>query len=346
MQIWTTFCPSKISWELTYIETKGDKPSSDWQKNRKLIEESLHLLKQSGIAGIRLVIYPAESTQDGQTFNWTAIETMLSLCQKEKLLVDLCIGPFQYPNFPGIYLPLQLLPIASVHDKDLDTNPTLASYGKTFLQKQMKQFATDKRIHGFHFANEWPDKQRVSGRQAIRIGISEKFMLEASTLLKNMTTKPIILNTNIDASDKSKLTNTFTNILTILGSQGCLGFDVYPSQETWRKTPFQKMYRIFESYHHSFTWSQKKFAPCEMSFVEVEAQPWGNGQSWYQLISKAPNPQKSVLSYSSDSLDKTFKNYIRNTHCKRISLWGSDFWLSSKKMGIDWPLAQIKSITE
>lgn len=343
--IWTTFCPTKISWELTYVETQGKKASGDWQKHIHMIEESLSLLKDAGIDGMRLVIFPSELTQDGKKFNWMPIKKMLEVCENKKILVDLCIGPFQYPNYPGIYLPPQLLSEIPTNEKYIDTNQMLATYGIEFLQQQLQLFAKDKRIHGFHFANEWPDMQRVSGKESIRIGISKKFMIEAAQLLKKITNKPITLNTNIDASSKQLLANTFTNILTILGSQGKLGFDIYPSQETWRKNPLHKLLRFFEPYHRSFSWSQNKFAPCEITFVEVEAQPWGNGQAWFQLIQAEPDPNKIIRGYSPHSLKKTWKKYITSTTCKTVSLWGADFWLSAQKMGVTWPLEQVHKIS-
>lgn len=344
MNIWTTFCPGKISWELTYIETKGKSPSNNWYKYRKIIDESLQTLKDAGIVGIRLVIYPSEITQDGKEYNWKPLETILTFCEKRELAVDLCIGPFQYPNYPGIYLPPALLQHIPTTEQYLDSNQTLAAYGLEFLKQQVSVFSNHKRIHGFHLANEWPDMQRVAGKESIRIGVSEKFMIHAASTLKQMTTKPILLNTNIDAGNTAKLTNTFTNILTIMGPQVKLGFDIYPSQETWLKTPLQKLTRLFQPYPHSFSRSQERFAPCEMIFVEVEAQPWGNGQAWFHLIKKAEDAQYKVLTYSRDSLQKTWKKHIAGTSCQTVSLWGADFWLSAKKMGITWPLEEVQKI--
>lgn len=344
MHVWTTFCPSKICWELTYIETKGKKATGNWLNNLILIENSLKLLKTHGITGIRLVIYPSEITRDGKRFDWEPIHTILKLCAKHTMAVDLCVGPFQFPNYPGIYLPVQLVSeIPS--SKFLDTNPVLKEFGLSFLKQQMEQFAQDKRLHGFHLANEWPDMQRVSGKESIRIGVSETYMLECAKLLKKFTTKPIVLNTNIDASFRYVLSNKFTKILTILGPQGSLGFDIYPSQETWEKAPLQKFFRLFQPYPHAFAWSQKKFSPCEMTFVEVEAQPWGNGQSWYQLIKAESHPNQGVRGYFPDSLQQTWQNHITNTSCNRVSLWGADFWLSTYTMGITWPMQAVKNLS-
>jgi hypothetical protein len=338
--IWTTFCPGKICWELTYAQTKGKAPTSDWLKHAKLIEQSLHTLKNVGIAGIRLVIFPSEVTNDGKKFDWTAIDTILKLCIQRKIEVILCIGPFQYPNYPGIYLPPGILREVFVSDNALDTNPLIKRFGIHFLKLQLERYGKSKDILGFHFANEWPDRQAISGKEKIRQVISEDFMTTVASLLAVGTDKPIFLNTNIDASDKKKITNTFTNILTILKEQVLLGFDIYPSQETWRKVPLQKLKRLFEPYYRSFN----RIKNCKTYFAEVEAQPWGDGRSWFQIIQSENKPQKSILSYSRSSLLHTKKKYLSRTHCNMVSLWGADFWLTAKALGVSWPLEKIKTI--
>ncbi len=84
--IWTTFCPGKIVWELTAVRGKGMGATNDWMHEKALVERSLKLLKNSGISGIRLVIYPSEITENGKAFNWKPIDTMLALSQKHQLL--------------------------------------------------------------------------------------------------------------------------------------------------------------------------------------------------------------------------------------------------------------------
>jgi hypothetical protein len=342
MNIWTTFCPQKTSWELTYAETKGAGPKSDWISNLDLIEESLRKLKNAGIHGIRLVVYPSEITKDGKSFNWKPIDIMLEKCKKHKIQVDLCIGPFQYPHYPGIYLPEKMLSYVFDNKRCLDTEPKLWKYGMDFLKEQIARYGNDKRIHGFHLANEWPDPQKIKDREKIKSCVSMAFMLEAVRYVKENTTKPILLNTNIDVSEKRKLRMTFAELLSLLGEQGKLGFDVYPSQFTWKKYPLRKLLFLFYPYSRYFKSAKKRFAKCEFYFCEVEAQPWGGGQSWYQLLLQEKEPEKKVMQYSRDSLKKTWNTYIRGTYCKNVSLWGAEFWLVADRMGITWPLDQIR----
>lgn len=342
MTFWTTFTPGKVSWELTTIQTRAKGGDSNWMRHLDIIEASLKKLKANGIAGIRLVIYPYELTEDGKKFDWKPLETMLTLCKKHKLGVEWCIGPFQYPNYPGIYFPKPLLRHVFNNTRMLDTQPQLREFGTMYLEKQLERYGDDDRIRGFHFANEWPDIQHVQGKESVRTGVSPAYMLEAAKYIKEHTDKPISFNTNIDASDKRKIDNVFGELFDGLGNRARLGFDIYPSQETWRKAFLQKLRRIFEPYQKSYQWSCNRFPQCEMFFCEVEAQPWGSGQSWYKMINDEPNPQEKVLLYAKESLPKTMKKYIKPTTTKEVSLWGGDFWLSADAMGVKWPLEQVK----
>lgn len=346
MTFWTTFTPGKVSWELTTIATNAKAGDSRWMLHLDIIEQSLKKLKSVGIEGIRLVIYPYELTDDGKKFDWKPLETMLNLCQKQKLAVEWCIGPFQYPNYPGIYLPKPLLKDVFNNTRSLDTTPILKEFGEMYLEKQLRLYGEDDRIRGFHFANEWPDMQRVHGKESVRTGISTAFMLDAAKSLKEHTDKPISFNTNIDASDKRKLDRVFGELLVLLEDRARLGFDVYPSQETWRKAFLQKLRRIIEPYQKSYQWSCKRFPLCEMFFCEVEAQPWGSGQSWYRMINEEENPQEKILKYSKDSLPKTMKQFIVPTRTSEVSLWGADFWLAADAMDVKWPLEQVRNLTK
>lgn len=229
--------------------------------------------------------------------------------------------------------------------RSLDTSPILRDFGDMYLEKQLEKYGRDKRIRGFHFANEWPDMQRVGGKESVRSGVSHAYMLDAAKYIKEHTDKQISMNTNIDASDKKKLSGTFGELFALLENRARLGFDVYPSQETWRKAFWQKLKRFFEPYQKSYQWCDNRFPNCELFFCEVEAQPWGNGWSWYRIINAAENPHEKVLQYANDSLPKTMKKYILPTKTKEVSLWGAEFWLSADAMGITWPLGQISDIT-
>jgi hypothetical protein len=83
-----------------------------------------------------------------------------------------------------------------------------------------------------------------------------------------------------------------------------------------------------------------------MYFCEVEAQPWGSGQSWFKMISDEPNPQEKVLLFTNHSLQDTFKKYLKPSEPPIVSLWGADFWLSAKAMNVNWPLEQVTALAK
>lgn len=346
MNLWTTFTPRKVVWELTFIKTKGNAPSYDWLENLDIIFFSLRGLKSAGIAGIRLVIYPSEITNDGKEFKWRPIETMLDLCSQEGLAVDLCIGPYQYPNYPGIYLPTELIKQLNSDLRQIDENPFFYNYGLEFLKKQIARFGDDKRVSGFHLANEWPDRQKVEGKRELKTGVSIKFMLDAAGLLKSMTRKPISLNTNINIYDFKKINSVFGDMLMILSKQGKLGFDIYPTQDKWKKNPLQSMRNKITNFPKAFKKLQSNYPETEIYFAEIEAQPWGSGQSWYRMISVEETPGVKVLNYFNDSLEKTFEKYILGSGCKTVSLWGCDFWLAAEMMGTLWPIKNIRDLSK
>ena len=346
MTYWTTFTPQKVSWELTTVLTQAKGGTGQWRTQLPLIKKALKHLSGAGISGIRLVIFPEEVTDDGKTFQWDAIDIMLDLCRKEQLKVDLCLGPYQYPNYPGIYLPAGLLQYVYDNGNSLDTQEPLLEYGKLFLDKQLERYGEDKRIRGFHFANEWPDRQHVQRKERVKSFVSTNFMLWAGQFIASHTDKIISLNTNIDAGDKRKINNTFGQLLQLLGEQGRLGFDIYPSQETWRKAFITKLQRLIEPYHESYRYNCSRFSQCELYFCEVEAQPWGSGQSWYRMILEEENPNTKVLQFRRNSLLRTYDNYLRKSRPLEVSLWGADFWLSANLMDITWPLEQVKALSK
>ena len=346
MKLFTTFAPRKVSWELTYIQTNGKSPTGLWLNNQSLIRESLQKLKKAGISGIRLVVFPDEITRNGKNFDWKPVDIMLKFCASEHLEVQLCIGPFQYPHYPGIYLPHDLLEYVFNSPRSLDTTPIIREYGREFLEKQMEKYGRDKRIAGFHLANEWPDRQRVAHRESFKTWVSEDFMVKAAEFLKKHTEKPIFLNTNIDAADKYKLVHTFKLLIDALGGQMNLGFDIYPSQETWKNVPLQKLRRLIRPYHKSYKWVDAYLTTCTLYFAEVEAQPWGNGSAWQRIIQNSSDPHMQILQYSRNSLPVTWQKHIASSGCEIVSLWGSDFWLAASEMGINWPLSQIATLKE
>lgn len=338
MKIWTTYCPQKVAWELTYRKTNGDLPTGDWQKHKSIIRDSLILLKDHGISGIRLVIFPYEVT-DGTTCDFSPVEYMLELCQSIGLEVDFCIGPFQYPHYPGVRLPYPLTQkIANIHPV-IDADVFFWKFGMEWLDLQLKRYGKDTRIRGFYLGNEWPDAQRIERREHVITTISESFMMQAVLILKDMTDKPIFFNTNIDASFTRKVRGIFSEFFAELGKQSRLGWDVYPSQEDWK---VRLLHKVFP-WDKAVTSLTSLISRDQMLFTELEGQPWGGGKAWEYYIKRELDPQYKVLQYSQHSLPDSWKRYVIPSKIKEVNIWGSDFWLVAFAAGITWPLEQIKA---
>lgn len=344
MEIWTTFFPKKVAWEITSAMANGEGGSSDWLKHEAIINEALQTLKKAGIKGVRLIIIPTELTTDGKQYDWSPVEKALSLCHKHKLAVDFCLGPFQYAHYPGIRLPQMLQRDVNEGLAFLDTNPKLREYGLRFLELQLKRYSRDARIRGFYLGNEWPDRNIVE-RTTIKIGVSRGFMAESASIAKDATVKPILFNTNIDPASQRRLFEVFQPFHEILGKQMRLGFDPYPSRERWDVTPLVKMKRFVKSYSACVENVCSVFDKSQLFFAEVEAQPWGHGESWYRLIKESKNPNEKIYNFHKDDLKKTFAKYISPTGIQEVSLWSPEFWLVAQFMGIAWPLEEVKKLS-
>lgn len=344
MEIWTTFFPKKVAWELTHAISDGNGGTSEWLQHISLIDTALGDLKNAGIRGVRLIITPGELTDDGEHFNWMPVEKALTLCSRHLLQVDYCLGPFQYAHFPGIRLPSQLVTKADAQNTYLDDSPEIREYGMRFLQLQLERYGVDKRIRGFYLGNEWPDQNRVEGKTTLHAGVSRNFMLAAIKEIKKGTKKSIAFNTNIDPSSSKKLYSVFRPFSDLLGTQMRLGFDPYPSRERWNVTPLVKLRRFFAAYTSCMEDLCEVFEKKQLFFAEVEAQPWGHGESWYTLIKESPSPQEKIYDFHKDDLRRTFSRYILPTGITEVSLWSPEFWLVAKYMGINWPLEEVKRV--
>lgn len=330
MEYWFNFCPRKLYWELTFAKTKGKNPTGDWMREPEVLEESLKQLKVWNISGIRLIVYPSEITEDGIDFNWRPIDKVITYCEQVGLKIDFCLGPFQYPHYPGIFLPKKLLYHLTEGFKFLDNDPALKDYALYFLQKQLERYGNNKQINGFYLGNEWPDFQKIETRRELRVGVSESFMIEAAKLIKNGTNKNVILNTNIDAIEYGKMKKTFGKILAILKENAVIGLDIYPSQEKWKNVPKIKLLRNIFPYRKSTFRLSEKLKPAKLIFSEIEAQPWGSGKSWFTMI----NEDKELIDKTLTDLKETLNEKIIPSKIEKATLWSSEFWLVAKEMGL------------
>ncbi|MGH7246247.1 MAG: hypothetical protein ACREGI_04940, partial [Candidatus Levyibacteriota bacterium] len=66
----------------------------DWIAHQDIMKEDIATLAQHGIKAARLAILPFEITQDGQNFEFTPVDTALTIMHEKGMTADLCLGPF------------------------------------------------------------------------------------------------------------------------------------------------------------------------------------------------------------------------------------------------------------
>ena len=336
---WANFCPKKLYWEFSQLEQHASLPS-EWWKEPQLFIEALTLLAQHSIEGIRLNIFNAELTEDGETINWTPIDVALEVCQQLDLKVHLCIGPYQYPLYPGIRLPKKLL-TETAPKKFVDEQKKWKSFSTDFLYAVLKKYGTKRNLHGFYLGNEWHTAQSIEEySKPTQFCISAKHMQTLARQCKKLTKKPIFFNTNFEAFQLKLIEHTFLPFMNILKSQAWIGLDVYPSQEQFLKAPRLWFHRKFSSYEKDIKKLQEKWSDCVI-FSEFEAQPWGNGKSWAEQINQNPK----VVAHTAQQLSQTIGKYVKSTSIPVTTLWGSEFWIIAHQLGHPDMLNTLKKIS-
>lgn len=328
IQVWANFCPKKFYWELKQLPDFAKLPENWWESS-KLIKEQLVLLKKAGITGLRLNIFNTELTSNAQTIHWQPLETFLDIAEQTGLEVHLCLGPYQYPLWPGIRLPENLLN-EKKFSRVIDNNKKWKEFGCGFLEEQLKRYGKHKVITGFYLGNEWHTTQRIEdfAKKNDIFTVSQKHMESLARLCKKFTKKPIIFNTNLQPFHLKKLEFSFLSLIKILKNQSWIGFDVYPSQETFLKSPSLLIHRKLHSFSQDVEVVKKKFLP-RLTISEFEAQPWGDGKSWYEQITNSPK----IIANTVTQLEKTFSSFLSVKQFEYATLWGAEFWLIAYHLG-------------
>lgn len=328
IRLWTNFCPKKHFFELKQLP-EFSTLSEQWWDAPKVLSQELQLLKKAGITGIRANIFCNELTTDAQTLHWQPIETLLKLAQKNNLEVQLCLGPYQYPLWPGIRLPQSLLE-DRLPNKIVDANKKWKTFGKEFAEAQLKRYGKDPRISGFYLGNEWHTSQAIENfpnkKQLFRV--SAKHMESLARVCKKWTRKPILFNTNIQPHLQKKLEYTFLSLIKILKNQMWVGFDIYPSRETFFNAPLLFLHRKLHSFTKDIALTKKRFLE-RVTISEFEAQPWGNGKSWYEQL----KIHTHTVPIQAKILRMTFAQYISAKQFDQVTLWGTEYWLIAYHMG-------------
>lgn len=325
---WANFCPIKHYWELKQLPEFSNLPEFWWQ-SLGLIEQELVLLQKAGIEGLRLNIFNTELCPDGEHINWQPLDLFLDLAQKNNLEIHLCLGPYQYPLWPGIRLPKPLLD-EKKFQKMVDNNKKWKQFGQSFLEEELKRYGRSKLIAGFYLGNEWHTTQRIEDHvpKSTIFSISEKHMQSLSRVCKKLTRKPIFFNTNWDVSQLKKIEHSFVAVFNILKNQAWIGFDIYPSQLVFTKAPRVLFRRKMYSFKQEVEYVKKKFTQ-RVLISEFEAQPWGNGKSWYEQMKQKPQLSKE----QANKLEANFPKFADPKLFEFFTLWGAEFWLVAYHMG-------------
>lgn len=347
-ELWVNICPRKLYYELHEIDPSL--PNQDqWWDHPQLLKKQMKLLKQSGIIGIKLNIFNFELTSTGKHIDFSAIAVALAICEELNMRVHICLGPYQYPLWPGIRLPQQFLDLQL--KKNLEQNKNIRNFGTYFIGQLLKKYGRNKLVSGFYLGNEWHTQQEIENYHPQRnqkksspdtstFSVSQKHMSSLVRECKKNTRKPIFFNTNIDPYRVKLIEHTFIPFMNILKEQFYLGFDLYPSQETLLKSPRLFFHRKLHAYRHDFS-LVKKNCTTNLVLSELEAQPWGTGASWKSQIES--NPQ--LVSQTLTDLKKTTEKIVVPCDMDIVTFWGAEFWLAAYQMGRSEILDYIQKLT-
>jgi len=345
--LWANICPRKLYWELE--QTTDKSLFKEWYFYPEILAESFRLLNQAGVTGIRLNIFNYELTFKQKSTDWQALELALNLAQQNQLQVHLCLGPWQYPLWPGLRLPNYMtasMTASKVESQPntinyLDNNLEIFEWGNWWLESQLERYGNDPRIAGFYLGNEWPNKQALENDVETNWKISPAYMSQAMAICHAYTDKPIIMNTNLDASQPEKIINTYQKLWQFAPKQFRLALDVYPSRETWRLAPELRFRRQHLSWAEDVKRLQSKI-PVQVMVGEFEAQPWGAGESWAQWWQNSSGNFDHRLKFSPKILNQWFIRYLNPAPINEITLWGAEFWLTGQLLGYGWPLKLVR----
>lgn len=347
--VWANFCPRKYLWEVSQIPGVSLHPGEWWQQTERL-DQALWLLRSHGVQGLRLNIFNFELLPQAYTPDWTPAITFLSLAKKHGLAIDWCLGPFQYPLWPGIRLPADLndeIPSGKESIVDLSQVDELHAWAMWWAKTQLEFLSHFPTVKGVYLENEWHTAQAIEGETSPippLYSLSSAWLAELATLATQFPSLAVLCNTNLDISQTSEIQQVFAPLRLILGAQFQLGLDVYPSRVTWKATPRLWLVHHRQRYARAVRRVEQELAG-PIFWGEFEAQPWGTGQSWVKWWQQRVN-QEVRESYSPDWLWRQYDRYFQFLPERKITLWGAEFWLVSELLGYHNPLDQVMGLAQ
>lgn len=312
-------CPRKLYWELGQLPKFAGLNQNWWEKPEILVE-CLHILKSHGIDFVRLTIYNTELTDYPQTINFKPLDLFIGIAKRLDLKIDFCLGPYQYPLYPGIRLPASLR--EGLKSTKLDDKKSVTDFGRWLISEQLKRYGKNRTIRAFYLGNEWHTGQRIEDGDKKQYLVSEKHMQSLARLCKKNTKKPIIFNTNYDVVQCKKIQHQFLPLFSVLKQQACLGLDIYPSRIHPLKTPQIWFNRYRQKFSEAVATLKSQFSD-QVIISEFEAQPWGDGKDWYTQIQKSKAGNEQIVK----TLKKTVADYQLFKNFPVVTLWSAEYWL-------------------
>lgn len=358
-QLETTLCLRKIAYEESELLKMqglwtGDQDQSDWLGQLNRIEEDIAMLAEVGFKSVRLVIFPFELTEDGETYNWKPLDTALGLTEKHGIKASVCVGPFKFPYDPGVRLPIKLRDALEKEFADrgqthihisLDKDPNmpessviLRDYGLKFLQKIGEKYKDDQRIENFFVDNEPPDKNKIEGLEGKELRIGADFLFKVVEKIASLTNKKIAFNTNIHPSNLRRMRKVFGSLLEMLGERAFLGIDAYPTREGFWQ-------RVF--YGESMRRLKQAFPQAEIGFTEFQGELYDDdisGKPWAEIV--RDHLDDRIKPYFQTLMPPTLESYLEASELKRIGIWGAPLWIITQRMGYKFPLELMKALSD
>jgi hypothetical protein len=367
----TNFFPRKTMWEtVQLLKAQGkwpaDSDESDWMKHPEIIEGALDMIAGAGVKGARLVVVPFEVTQDGETYDWTPMDKMLEMFHERNLVASLSAGPLDYPFGPaGVRLPIKFQDMLRQTGSDFATlkpqfeergknlihismNPdpnfpeystAIRDYALNYMKEFLARYANDPRVDKFPIGNEWPDAHAIEGVNG-DMSVGQDFMEEVIKMMKAATSKKIALNTNIPPSDPEQMKHKLGALLELLGNQGVLGLDPYPTREAADPN-------IAKNYGADVERLRQIFPGIEIVFFELQNEPWPRegvaGKSWAEIQRDFP---EEVTKFYQEGFPPAIESYLINSGIREIGLYGSPAWTVFAQSGNDFPLRLVKTMSE
>lgn len=276
----------------------------DWQKT---LENTLKL----NLNPIRIGSYWNDIEIKPNKYDFSLLDEIIAKIKKDGTEIVLEIG-LKSPRWPEFYPPKWLEKKIKIRNREIIDNLYLTQSLFKFIEKTVKRYEKIKNIRWINLENE---PLNFSGPKFIRI--SPKILKKEVLLLKDISQKPLILNSWLELSPWRRIKrnlllreNSLNNCLKLGDILGLSVYPKYPDQPEIKKKNWQVLKKILKE-----TQKTKK----ETWITELQAEPWekeGSKNFKDPFANESCNP---------DILKNSF-DILKEIGFKTILLWGSEFW--------------------